>query len=85
MVAAGWWCKQFFRQAESFALPGRRMRLYMKHRQSDTAPMAAAKESFSTWTSYRIEQDPRLPSQKKGDRGSRPEPLAGACEAEVVC
>ncbi|NLS74764.1 IS21 family transposase, partial [Bradyrhizobium brasilense] len=55
-------------------VPGRhitdhQMRLYMKYRQTDTPPAAAAKASFSTSTAYRIEKDPRLPSQKKGARG----------------
>ena len=57
----------------------------MKYRQTDTPPVAAAKASFSTSTAYRIEKDPRLPSQKKGARGSRrPDPLADVFEAEVV-
>ena len=47
--------------------------------------MAAAKAGFSTATAYRIEQDPRLPSQKKAPRGRRrPDPLAGVWDAEVV-
>jgi predicted DNA-binding transcriptional regulator AlpA len=45
------------------------MRLYMKYRQIDTPPVAAAKASFSTSTAYRLEKDRRLPSQKKGARG----------------
>ena len=57
----------------------------MKYRQTDTLPVAAAKASFSTSTAYRMEKDPRLPSRKKGVRGSRrPDPLAGVFEAEVV-
>ena len=61
------------------------MRLYMKYRQTNTPPVTAAKASFSTSTAYRIEQDSRLPSQKKGVRGSRrPDPLAGIFETEVV-
>ncbi|MCP1838692.1 hypothetical protein ACVIHI_008383 [Bradyrhizobium sp. USDA 4524] len=57
----------------------------MKYRQTDTPPVAAAKASFSTSTAYRIEKDPRLPSRKKGARGSRrPDPLASVFEAEVV-
>lgn len=57
----------------------------MKFRQTDTPPVAAAKASFSPSTAYRIESDPRLPSQKKGVRGSRrPDPLADIFDAEVV-
>jgi hypothetical protein len=57
----------------------------MKFRQTDTLPVAAAKASFSSSTGYRFENDPRLPSQKKGVRGRRrPDPLAKIFEAEVV-
>ena len=57
-------------------LPGRhitdqQMRLYMSLRQTEPAVIAAAKAGFSTATAYRIEHDPRLPSQKKAPRGRR--------------
>jgi hypothetical protein len=61
------------------------MRLYMKLRQSSTTAVAAAKASISLATAYRIENDPRLPSQKKAERGRRrPDPLAEVFDAEVV-
>src|SRR5271155_201431 len=46
-------------------LPGRhvtdhQMRLYMKFRQTEATPVAAAKASFSAATAYRIEQDHKL-------------------------
>ena len=63
------------------------MRLYMRSRHTDTPVAAAAKSGFSvvlqarvfdTTTAYRIEADPRLPSQKKVPRGCRrPDLLAG--------
>lgn len=57
----------------------------MSFRQSYNTAVAAAKASFSTATAYRIENDPRLPSQKKGPRGRRrPDPLAEIWDAEVV-
>lgn len=57
----------------------------MKSRINDSAPAAAARASFSTATAYRIEQDPRLPSQKIPPRGRRrPDPLAEIFDAEVV-
>jgi hypothetical protein len=57
----------------------------MSFRQTHGAAVAAAKTSFSTATGYRIENDPRLPSQKKGPRGRRrPDPLAEIWDAEVV-
>jgi hypothetical protein len=57
----------------------------MKSRQSNDPAIAAAKAGFSTATAYRIEADPRLPSQKKKPRGRRrPDPLAGVCDAEIV-
>ena len=63
----------------------RQMRLYMRSRHTDTPAIAAAKAGFSTATAYRIEADPRLPSQKKAPRGRRrPDPLAGVWECEIV-
>jgi len=57
----------------------------MKSRQSNVPAIAAAKAGFSTATAYRIEADPRLPSQKKKPRGRRrPDPLAGVWDSEVV-
>src|SRR5262249_10204679 len=51
----------------------------------DTPAVAAAKAGFSTATAYRIEADPRLPSQKKGPRGRRrPDPLATVWDSEIV-
>jgi hypothetical protein len=61
------------------------MRLYMRFRQIDTPAAAAAKAGFSTATAYRIEADPRLPSQRKKPHGRRrPDPLAGVWESEIV-
>lgn len=57
----------------------------MKLRLTEGPSKAAAKAGFSTATAYRIEQDPRLPSQKKPPRERRrPDPLAEIFEAEVV-
>src|SRR4029077_18560032 len=61
------------------------MRLYMTYRHSKDATVAAAKSGFSRATGYRIEDDPRLPSQKKAPRGRRrPDPLAGVWDGEGV-
>jgi hypothetical protein len=61
------------------------MRLYMKLRQTYPTAVAAAKASISTATAYRIEKDPRLPSQKRAPRGRRrPDPLKDVFEAEIV-
>ena len=71
-------------------LPGRhitdqQMRLYMSLRQSEPPIIAAAKAGFSTASAYRIEQDPRLPSQKQGPRERRRrDPLAAVWDSEVV-
>src|SRR6202165_5856969 len=71
-------------------LPGRHItdcqtRLFMSYRQSETASVAAAKAGFSAATAYRIEQDPRLPSQRKAPRGRRrQDPLAVVWDGEVV-
>lgn len=57
----------------------------MKFRQTHTTAVAAAKASISTATAYRIENDPRLPSQKKVPRQRRrPDPLAAIFDAEIV-
>jgi hypothetical protein len=57
----------------------------MKSRQINVPALAAAKAGFSTATAYRIEADPRLPSQKKKPRGRRrPDPLAEMWEGEIV-
>src|SRR5260370_1287469 len=61
------------------------MRMYMSFRQTETASVAASKAGFAASTAYRLERDPRLPSQKKGLRGRRrPDPLAGVWDSEVV-
>lgn len=57
----------------------------MKFRQTHTTAVAAAKASISTATAYRIEKDPKLPSQKKEPRQRRrPDPLADIFHAEIV-
>jgi len=57
----------------------------MKLRLSEGPPVAAAKAGFSVATAYRIEQDPRPPSQKQAPRGRRrPDPLAEIFDSEVV-
>ena len=57
----------------------------MNLRCKDTPSVAAAKASISTATAYRIESDPRLPSQKRTARTRRrPDPLDGIFDEEVV-
>ena len=57
----------------------------MIYRQTHDAAVAAAKSGFSRATGYRIEDDPRLPSQKKAPRGRRrPDPLAEVWDGEIV-
>ena len=62
-------------------MPGRhindhQMRLYMKSRLTESKPAAAAQAAMSLASAYRIENDPRLPSQKALPRGRRrPDPL----------
>ena len=61
------------------------MRLYMSYRQNLSPEAAAAKAGFSTATAYRIDGDPRFPSQKTSPRERRrPDPLAPYWDAEVV-
>jgi len=57
----------------------------MSFRQTETASVAAAKAGFSAATAYRIEEDPRLPSQKKAPRRRRrQDPLATVWDSEVL-
>ncbi len=57
----------------------------MSIRTTHDTTVAAAKAGFSTATGYRIEADPRLPSQRRAPRGRRrPDPLADVWEAEIV-
>jgi transposase InsO family protein len=57
----------------------------MSSRQILSPEAAAAKAGFSTATAYRIESDPRLPSQRKAPRERRrPDPLAPYWDSEVV-
>ena len=66
-------------------LTDHQVRLYTSLRRQDTPSEAAAKASFSTATAYRIESDPRPPSQKQTPRGSRRrDPLNGIFEKQVV-
>ncbi len=70
-------------------MPGRhindhQMRLYMKSRLTETKPPAAAQAAMSLTSAYRIENDPRLPSQKALPRGRRrPDPLVDIFDPEV--
>lgn len=57
----------------------------MKLRLTEGLPTAAARAGISVATAYRIEQDPRLPSQKQAPRQRRrPDPLAEIFDSEVV-
>ena len=57
----------------------------MSYRKTHGTDVAAAKAGFSPATGFRIENDPRLPSQKKQPRSRRrPDPLAEVWEAEIV-
>ncbi len=57
----------------------------MKFRQTNNPTISAAKSGFSTTSAYRLEQDRRLPSQKKAPRGRRrPDPLITVWDSEIV-
>ena len=57
----------------------------MKFRKSNPACVAGAKAGFSPATAYRLDKDPRLPSQKQARRGRRrADPLAEVWEGEVI-
>ena len=57
----------------------------MKYRLKEGPPQAAARAGFSAATGYRIEEDARLPSQKKAPRGRRrADPLVAIFDTEIV-
>ena len=61
------------------------MRLYMSIRKTHGTTVAAAKAGISRATGFRVDADPRLPSQKQKPRERRrPDPLAAIWEADVV-
>jgi hypothetical protein len=62
-----------FKKGGSF-MPGRhvtdqQMRLFVTLRQTHTVPLAVAKAGISQATSFRLQADPTLPSQKKKPHG----------------
>lgn len=73
---------EYSSQQKDRSLPGRHVtdcqtRLFMKSRQTSTPTVAAAMAGCSRATGYRIDADPRLPSQKKLPRERRrPDPIA---------
>ena len=57
----------------------------MKLRATNPLPVAAVRAGLSVASAYRIEHDPRLPSQKSAPRGRRrPDPLLSIFDAEIV-
>lgn len=57
----------------------------MKIRATNPVPVAAARAGLSVASAYRIEADPRMPSQKKPPRGRRrPDPLLNIFDQDVV-
>jgi hypothetical protein len=57
----------------------------MKSRLTEKKPASAAHASISLKTAYRIENDPRLPSQKSAPRGRRrPDPLVAIFDTDIV-
>ena len=57
----------------------------MSFRHAEPPVIAAAKAGFSAASAYRIEQDPRLPSQKQAPRERRRrDPLSAVWDSEVV-
>ena len=62
------------------------VRLYMRLRTDQTQTTAAAKSGLSVATGRRAERDPRPPGAKKQRRSyrTRPDPLAGLWDEEIV-
>ena len=56
----------------------------MNFRQTEPPVIAAAKAGFSPASAYRIEQDPRLPSQKQAPRERRRRDLSVVRDFETT-
>ncbi len=57
----------------------------MKLRATNPLPVAAARAGLSVASAYRIEADPRMPSQRKPQRGRRrPDPLLNIFDVDVL-
>ena len=71
-------------------MPGRpvtdqQARAYMQDRLRHSQRVAAARAGFSERTGRRIDADPRLPSQRKPERGRTvPDPLAAVWETVLL-
>lgn len=73
-------------------MPGRpitdqQARLYMRLNKTHRRKTAAAMAGFSASTASRLDKDPRLPSQKKGDRrhgGGKPDPFEEIWDSDIV-
>jgi hypothetical protein len=89
-AAVGGLSTAFFTTLRKSLLPGRHVtdcqkRFYMTLRQTNTAPIAAAKSGFSAASAYRLEKELRLPSQKKAPRERRrPDPIGAYWDSEIV-
>ncbi|WP_442780477.1 IS21 family transposase [Ensifer sp. SL37] len=62
-------------------------RLYMRLNKKHPRETAAAMSGFSASTAFRLDKDPRLPSEKKAQRGhggGRPDPFTDLWESAVV-
>lgn len=61
------------------------VRVYMQERHRHSQRVAAARAGFSERTAHRIEADPRLPSQRKPERGRTvPDPLEAVWEPMLL-
>ena len=61
------------------------VRVYMQDRHRHSQRVAAARAGFSERTARRIEADPRLPSQRKPERGRTvPDPLEAVWEPMLL-
>jgi hypothetical protein len=61
------------------------MRLYMSIRKTHDTAVAAAKAGISRATGFRVDADPRLPSQKKTPRERRRHPEMNPNNSPLGC
>src|SRR4051812_34445475 len=90
LAAAGRYERELCSQTEVPTLPGRpvtdqQARAYMQDRLRHSQRVAAVRAGFSERTGRRIDADPRLPSQRRPERGRTvPDPLAAVWETVLL-
>ena len=90
LAAAGRYERDLRDQTEVPVVPGKpitdqQARIYMQDRHRHSQRVAAARAGFSERTARRLDADPRLPSQRRPERGRTvPDPLEAVWETVLL-